>query len=101
MKNTQQGSPDFNYDELKSIAPTLAKLRKDLHTVDAGNPFSAPEGYFDSLNSDVMKKIESLPGVESVSNENPFKVPENYFEILPSVIQQKIIDRKAKKISIA
>ena len=100
MKNIQQGSPDFNDDELKSLAPTLDRLKKELHAADAGNPFAAPEGYFDSLSSDVMKKIESIPGVESVSNLNPFKVPPGYFETLPAVIQQKIIDRKAKKISI-
>lgn len=101
MKNNQQGQSDFNDDELKSIAPTLAGLKRELQGSAAGNPFATPEGYFDEMNSEVMNKIQSIPGVESVSNENPFAVPAGYFENLPSEIQQKIIERETRKNAIA
>lgn len=87
-------------EELKKIASVLAEIKDDLSSGKAENPFAVPVGYFDSLNTEVMKKIESLPDFESVSSENPFQVPTGYFESLPTIIQQRIVENKSKRISI-
>lgn len=62
-----------------------------------------PEGYFDNLAGNILKKIESLqidhareelrhlsPMLYSVQNENLFSVPAGYFEILPGAILNAI-----------
>lgn len=87
-------------EDLKKIASMLVEIKDDLSSGKAENPFAVPVGYFDSLNAEVMKKIESLPDFESVSSENPFQVPAGYFESLPTIIQQRIVENKSKKISI-
>ena len=49
-------------EELKSISPLLAEIGKE-------NIFSVPEGYFETLSLETLKKInnsESLPGKLSV-----------------------------------
>ena len=81
-------------EELEKLSPMLSQLNKD-------NPFGVPSGYFDSLNSEIMKKIESLPDLDSVPVENPFAVPAGYFESLPSGIMDKVHSRKTRRISIA
>ncbi len=93
MKKDKSNSEQFNNDELKNLAPELSQIKIE-------NPFKVPEGYFDSLNADVMQRIEPLPNLESVNTKNPFKVPTGYFESLPTIIQQRIIDQKSKRISI-
>jgi len=75
----------------------LFNIKKSIRP-DAG--FRTPDGYFNSLTSEVTKKIESLPDFESASNANPFKTPEGYFDALPTIIQQRIIDQNKRKISV-
>lgn len=93
MKNEQANIPAFSDEEIKKSAPMLSAMKKE-------NPFTVPEGYFDSLESEVMKKIEALPDFESVSGKNPFAVPEGYFDSLPASIQERISSNSARRISL-
>jgi hypothetical protein len=92
MKNHPENI--FSDEDLERSAPLLFDLKKKI-TSDAG--FSTPQGYFDSLSSEVMNKIESIPDFETQANINPFNTPEGYFDSLPSIIQQRIIDENKKK----
>jgi hypothetical protein len=60
-----------------------------LKQVNPNNPFTVPEGYFDSLDEQVLSKIK----LEELKNSMPemgFAVPENYFEDLAGNIQSRI-----------
>ena len=60
-----------------------------LKQVNPNNPFTVPEGYFDSLD----ERILSIVKVEELKNNLPetgFIVPENYFEELAGNIQARI-----------
>lgn len=65
------------------------------------NGFGMPDGYFDSFDARLMKKIEmqeelsEFPTLSSIKKENPFFVDASYFEDLPSVIADKIHAQKA------
>jgi len=86
-------------EEPEMSAPLLFNLKSKMNS-DAG--FTTPDGYFHSLPSEVMKKIESLPDFETQAKANPFKTPEGYFDSLPTIIQQRILDQnKNKKPAIA
>src|SRR5437764_940692 len=65
------------------------------------NPFSVPDGYFDSLPHKIMDKIAASPALEEISISNPFSVPEHYFEQLPLQIISRIEANKKQKVSIA
>lgn len=101
MNNNLKNSGQSGEDELDIMAPTLAGIKKGMAEGQSGNPFATPEGYFESLNSDVMKKIESLPDFETTSSENPFKVPAGYFDSLPTIVQQRIIDLNSKEFTVS
>ena len=64
--------------ELESISPLLAGM-------DRKNIFSCPEGYFDGLTVDTLKKIEV-----SSSSFKAVSAPEGHFENLSSAILNKI-----------
>jgi hypothetical protein len=81
-------------EESEPITPVLSRLKNE-------NPFAVPADYFESLNAEVMKKIEALPDFESVSSANPFHTPDGYFDSLPEHIRQKISDSKSKRIPLA
>ncbi|MCX6274592.1 MAG: hypothetical protein NTV09_05250 [Bacteroidetes bacterium] len=100
MNNNIKNSGQSGEDDLDKMAPTLAGIKKGMAEGQSGNPFATPDGYFESLNSDVMKKIESLPDFETTSSENPFKVPAGYFDSLPTIVQQRIIDLNAKGFTV-
>jgi hypothetical protein len=57
-----------------------------LKQVNPNNPFSVPEGYFDSLDEQVLSKIK----LEEFKNKNGFTVPEGYFDELPGNIRARI-----------
>jgi len=63
--------------------------------------FGMPDGYFDSFDARLMKKIEmqeelsEFPTLSAIKKENPFFVDASYFEDLPSVIADKIHKQKA------
>lgn len=64
-------------NELNDISPLLAGIEKT-------NVFSVPEGYFDTLTVNMLKKINFS---EEKSN---FSVPDGYFDSLSTNILQKI-----------
>lgn len=77
-------SPEI-LNELNSVSPLLAKIEKK-------NVFSVPEGYFDTLTVDLLKKLNIGSG------SNKLTVPANYFENLSAEIINKI---KAEEIDSA
>ncbi|MFI5161592.1 MAG: hypothetical protein ACHQHN_09965 [Sphingobacteriales bacterium] len=58
-----------------------------LKQVNPNNPFTVPEGYFDSLNEMILSKarLEELK-----KNSTGFTLPENYFDELTGNIQSRI-----------
>ncbi len=97
MKKNQNHSAE----ELKRIDDLLSGMKNEMQDDKTQNPFHTPDGYFDSLNAEVMKKLASIPDTESVSEVNPFKVPAGYFDTLPTIIQQRIIDIDARGFSLS
>ena len=97
MKNNQI----YSAEELKRINDVLSGMKNEMQDDKTQNPFHTPEGYFDSLNAEVMKKLASIPDTESVSEDLPFKVPAGYFDTLPTIIQQRIIDMNAREFSLS
>lgn len=77
-------------EELKSISPLLAEIGKE-------NIFSVPEGYFEVLSIETLKKINN-------SEPQPAKlsVPQGYFENLSSAVLNKIksleVDNPAQEL---
>ena len=67
------------YNELLSISPLLAGMEKL-------NPFSVPEGYFESFPA--ISLIRSSSPI--LANDRGFAVPEGYFENLSGLILEKI-----------
>jgi len=62
--------------------------------------FGMPEGYFESFDARLMKKIEmqeelsEFPTLSAIKKENPFFVDASYFDDLPSIIADKIHAQK-------
>src|SRR5687768_6321855 len=67
--------------ELQSISPTIAGIVPV-------TPYQVPEGYFQSLASQLLELIKESEssGLLANAKENPYKVPEHYFENLPEQI---------------
>ncbi len=87
--------PDFlNDDSSEQLPPGLSGMKRE-------NPFKVPDGYFDSLPGDIMKRIEAVSELDRMSKENPFNVPEGYFDSLPAAVQQRISDEKKGRSSSA
>jgi hypothetical protein len=84
-------------DELKQISPLVAGI-------GPVNPYTVPEGYFESLAQAVLNRIqvekmdsrqelESLsPLLSSISRQVPYELPENYFNELSD---QALVGAKA------
>jgi hypothetical protein len=68
-------SPEI-LEELNSVSPLLADIGN-------ANIFSVPEGYFNTVTVEVIKKVNAAP-------ENKLAVPEGYFENLSNQILNKI-----------
>jgi hypothetical protein len=62
--------------------------------VNPNNPFTVPEGYFDSLDGQILSKIK-LEEMKNSIPETGFAVPENYFEYLAANIQSRITVEEA------
>jgi hypothetical protein len=60
-----------------------------LKQVNPENPFTAPEGYFDSLDGQILSKIR-LEELKENMPEPGFAVPENYFDELTNKITSRI-----------
>lgn len=60
-----------------------------LKQVNPENPFTVPEGYFDSLNEQVLSKIKVEELKKSIL-ETGFTIPSNYFEELSGNIQARV-----------
>jgi len=60
-----------------------------LKQVNPNNPFTVPEGYFDSLEEQILSKIK-LEELKKNIPETGFATPENYFEELTGNIQARI-----------
>jgi len=88
---------NFEDEDLEKSAPLLFNIKRSMNA-DAG--YRTPDGYFESLTSDVTKKIESLPDFETASKANPFRTPEGYFDALPTIIQQRIIDQNKNRVTV-
>ncbi|MGM9475411.1 hypothetical protein ACS5PU_03230 [Pedobacter sp. GSP4] len=69
-------------NEWLNDAPALAAMGKR-------NPFSVPEGYFDSVGEHVLSAV-FFDGLKDKTNTNSFEVPQNYFETLTERIETKI-----------
>lgn len=73
-------------------------MKKDkLHNIKK-NGFTVPEGYFDSLEDNI---IDELKVKESVTNTG-FKVPDNYFENLEDSVLSKVsnLEKDTKVIKL-
>jgi len=58
--------------------------------------FSVPDGYFDTLETDIISKIELISSLENSGANTQFTVPANYFEELPIIINEKVLASKQK-----
>ena len=67
------GSDDDIREELKNIAPKLSELTPT-------NPFDAPQGYFESLPSDLLNKIKRQNALVESLREDSGNVSTNPFE---------------------
>ncbi len=65
----------------------LTERPEDLSPVDS---FKVPDGYFDTLETQIIAKIELISQLEKTATKDQFSVPANYFEELPAAIQQRI-----------
>lgn len=77
-------------NELKKISPAVANL-------NATNPYTVPERYFETLADGIMAKImaagnenEESPVISVAGKEMPFDVPTGYFETFSDSILAKI-----------
>ncbi len=60
------------------------------------NPFKTPDGYFDSLEDQIMQTAKSP--LSSISKEEVFKTPDNYFENFEVRLPEKIDVKKETKV---
>jgi hypothetical protein len=75
---------DAIYDELKELKSSLAGIPKT-------NVFTVPDGYFNSLSSDILEGINNEYAIENLDIPvTGMKVPEGYFEGLADSILNKI-----------
>jgi hypothetical protein len=90
--------------ELREMAPGLAGL-------PPVNPFSLPEGYFDSLPQLVMIRIKTeqadsveeeimilAPSLSGLNKKPTFSMPEGYFEQLQAKTMQNVENRTQAKV---
>lgn len=89
-----------------SILQELTELNSSLAGVEARNPYVVPEGYFEDLLPELMKRIRAMetenageeiaalsPLLAGLRKEMPFTVPEGYFEqvFMPEPKAAKIV----------
>jgi len=88
-----------------NILQELTELKSSLARIAPGNIYTVPEGYFDGLASDILKRIKALevsnakeelsflsPLLNDLSRQMPYAVPDGYFKdlednVLPAVHQ--------------
>ncbi|MGN6638686.1 MAG: hypothetical protein ACTHJ8_07220 [Mucilaginibacter sp.] len=61
-----------------------------LKQVNPNNPFTVPDGYFDSLEGQIMSYVKLEELKKNTPEENGFPLPANYFDELASNIQSRI-----------
>jgi len=67
---------------------------KLLKQINPANPFTVPEGYFDSL-GDRIASYKNLTELNKNDSNGGFTVPENYFDALAEDIQSRIAVEEA------
>ncbi|MBS1529377.1 MAG: hypothetical protein JSU01_03640 [Bacteroidetes bacterium] len=75
-----------------------------LKQVNPNNPFTVPEGYFDSLDEQILSKIK-LEELKTNTTDSGFTVPEGYFDELTGNIRSRIaveeaLDKEATGFSV-
>lgn len=90
-------------DEIRNLSPLL-------YAIQNKNVFETPEGYFETLNSIIIVKINSSgskeeikaisPLLYSIQGKDVFEVPDAYFTNLPDTILKKVQPPTAKVISM-
>lgn len=66
------------------------KIDESLKSISKENPFSVPNGYFESLSNAVMDTVRSIPSESGTAKETGFTVPNGYFETLPEIILDRV-----------
>jgi hypothetical protein len=87
--------------ELEELSPRLAAMRKS-------NPFSVPEGYFTSLQGQIIAaykaqsvdaELTETPQLQAQhAQENPFTVPYGYFENFSGKMLEKVKHEKTTPV---
>lgn len=83
-------------EELKNLSPVLAAISKR-------PPFSVPENYFSQLATGLPALVNeaALPEfLQSHTKQMPYPVPTGYFEGLAAQVAAKVMQPKAKVISL-
>lgn len=78
-------------------------MNEEQHNIgdNKNSGFGMPDGYFESFEARLMKKIEmqeelsEFQTLSAIKKENPFFVDASYFDDLPSVISDKIHAQKS------
>ncbi len=86
-----------------NILKELSELQSILASAQPQKTFSAPEGYFDGLSGDVLKRIKAMeagdaskeisilsPLLSRITNKNPYTVSSGYFNSLEENISKAI-----------
>ena len=83
-----------------NILQELRELNSSIARIGNQPVFTVPEGYFDNLATEVLKRIkaseteEALPAIfNQLSKNNPYQVPAGYFESLESRVSAVINDQ--------
>jgi len=54
-----------------------------------GTPFSVPEGYFQELTHEILRKTDVLASDQIAARPHPFRVPDGYFDTLTTTILER------------
>jgi hypothetical protein len=79
----------------KDIIQELNDLGSNLSKIDASNPYSVPEQYFDGFADHVLNLVkaeESLAWLSTLPRLNPYRLPDGYFDGLEQIIMNNIRD---------
>lgn len=88
----------------RNIAQELEELKSSLAGKAARNPYSVPEGYFDGLAGEVIRRIRAMeaadaneelrhlsPVLSALSKNMPYQLPEGYFDTLSSSLTNALL----------
>lgn len=88
----------------RNIAQELEELKSSLAGKAALNPYSVPEGYFDGLAGEIIRRIRAMeaadaneelrhlsPVLSALSKDMPYQLPEGYFDTLSSSLTNAVL----------